>query len=424
MRGRRRREINSAGGADHRGDHDPGVVAPERAVEEPAQPGRDGGGAQAQRGAHLARLDQEVRWRAAPLLVHPGGGEAVEPVVDEHLAEDRVVTAPVDIGPVVGRHGGDRGHEAQRDEHHHDEWRGRRDRGAGEGRRRAPPSGRRRRGRARPARPGASWPERPGPPTPRPGPTTRAFPVMKAFVVASAASTRSRIRRESEMLPRLRRIVTGLTASTSAAARPAPGPGHPADGPVQDEHGQRALEDLGQHDGPQVKAEEAQREGLDPQRARQLVHRDGAPRVEGAEDEVVPTRRHAAGGGAVEGLEGHVPDAPGVSRGGQRGHGQESGPGPARLVGWRAPEAKPRPADAGAVIGCSRTGQTTPGLHPGPGIPGGRGRGARTSSTRQGPAARFRARWRRHALRYLRDRGWNDESEDTSWPTPRRSRAT
>jgi hypothetical protein len=50
------------------------------------------------------------------------------------------------------------------------------------------------------------------------------LPVIKAFVVASAASTRSRIRSESEILPRLRRIVTGLTARTSAAARPAPAP--------------------------------------------------------------------------------------------------------------------------------------------------------------------------------------------------------
>ena len=47
---------------------------------------------------------------------------------------------------------------------------------------------------------------------------------MKAAVVASAASTSSRMSSESEMLPRLSRMVTGVAASTAAAASPAPAP--------------------------------------------------------------------------------------------------------------------------------------------------------------------------------------------------------
>ena len=333
MRGRRRREINSRGGADHRGDHDPGVVAPERAVEESVQAGRDGGGAQAQRGAHLARLDQEVRRRAAALLVHPGGGEAVDPVVDEHLAEDRVVTAPVDIGPVVRRYGGDRGHEAQRDEHHHDSGEsdvteapekgggGRRHEVHAEERGHDQP-GLEHLGLKGQAHPDTGQDQRPD--------LSRHEGFRGGIGRQHEEQNQERVRNIAPVEEDRDRADGQDECSRQARA----GPGHAADGPVQDEHGQCALEDLGQHDGPQVKAEQSQRECLHPQRARQLVHRDGAPRVEGAEDEVVPTGRHAAGGGAVEGLEIHVPDAPGVSRGGQRGHGQESGPGPARLVGW------------------------------------------------------------------------------------------
>ena len=64
--------------------------------------------------------------------------------------------------------------------------------------------------------------------------------------------------------------------------------GQATHGPVQHQHGQRALDRLGQHDRPDVEPEEPDRQGLDPQRTRELVHGDGAGRIEGAEEEVVP----------------------------------------------------------------------------------------------------------------------------------------
>ncbi len=62
-------------------------------------------------------------------------------------------------------------------------------------------------------------------PTSTPAQTSeRRRPDWTARMVASAASTSSRMRSVSEMLPRSSRITIGLTASTSAATMPAPAP--------------------------------------------------------------------------------------------------------------------------------------------------------------------------------------------------------
>ena len=127
---------------------------------------------------------------------------------------------------------------------------------AGQAQRPAPPSGRRCRARAGRARPGASWPGRPGRPRRPRGRAGAGGPTCRRRVAASAARTSRRISSESEMLPRLSRTVTGVTASATAAISPAPGAGHAADGAVEDEHGQRALDDLGQDEGPDVEAEQ------------------------------------------------------------------------------------------------------------------------------------------------------------------------
>ncbi len=113
---------------------------------------------------------------------------------------------------------------------------------------------------------------------------------------------------------------------------------HPAHGAVEDEDGQGPLDHLGQHDGPDVEAEEAYRERLEPERPRQLVDRDRAPGVEGTEEEVVPVPRHAAHRGAVEGLERGAADAPAVGECRERGDHEERRSRPPGLVRGRAPE--------------------------------------------------------------------------------------
>lgn len=55
----------------------------------------------------------------------------------------------------------------------------------------------------------------------------RNRPRSNAEEVASAASTVSRISRESDTLPRFSATVTGLTASTTAAVMPATGSNAP-----------------------------------------------------------------------------------------------------------------------------------------------------------------------------------------------------
>ncbi len=58
---------------------------------------------------------------------------------------------------------------------------------------------------------------------------------------------------------------------------PGAGAGHAAHGAVEDEHGERALDDLGQDHGPDVEAEEAEGERLDPERARGACRRTPCP---------------------------------------------------------------------------------------------------------------------------------------------------
>ena len=155
-------------------------------------------------------------------------------------------------------------------------------------------------------------------------------------------------------------------------------PGDPAHGAVEDEHGQGALDHLGQDERPDVKAEEAYRERLDPERARQLVDGDGAPGVEGPVEEVVPVLRHAARGSAVKGLERVAVHPPRVGQRGEGGDDQECRPRPARLIRRRSPELpaalssrggrtgvqRQRPPDeqrAGGRVGARRR---APGRHP------------------------------------------------------------
>ncbi len=122
---------------------------------------------------------------------------------------------------------------------------------------------------------------------------------------------------------------------------------HAPDGTVEHEHGESALDGLGQHDGPDVKAEQPDRQRLHPERTGQLVNGDGAPRIERAEEEVVPALGHAAHRGAVERLERRVVHAPRVGQRGQRGHSQQKGSGPPGLVRRRAPELPAHPTHGG-----------------------------------------------------------------------------
>ena len=120
--------------------------------------------------------------------------------------------------------------------------------------------------------------------------------------------------------------------------QPGAGAGDAPHGAVEHEHGEGALDGLGENDGPDVEAEHADRQRLHPERAGQLVDRDRAPGVEGAEEEVVPALRHAAYRGAVERLERRAVHAPHVGERGQCRDDEERRPGPAGLVGWRQPE--------------------------------------------------------------------------------------
>ena len=150
------------------------------------------------------------------------------------------------------------------------------------------------RGRAGPATPGSSWPGRPDPPRGRRRREGCSRPVVQAAVAASAARTRSRTSRESEMLPRSSRTVTGVTAKAAAAVRPAPGARDAPDGAVEDEHRERTLRRPGGAPWPRCGSRRSATRAPEPRRRRQLVDGHRSPRVEGAEEEVVPALRHAA----------------------------------------------------------------------------------------------------------------------------------
>ena len=121
---------------------------------------------------------------------------------------------------------------------------------------------------------------------------------------------------------------------------PGAGTGHPADRAVEDEHGEHAFDHLGEDQRPHVEAEDAQRQGLYPERTREFVDRDRGPGVGRAVEEVVQVHRHAARRAAVEGLDVDLVDAPGVGEAGQRGDDQQRRAGPHRLVGGGAPETE------------------------------------------------------------------------------------
>ena len=68
---------------------------------------------------------------------------------------------------------------------------------------------------------------------------------------------------------------------------------------VDQRDGRDAHERLGHEDAPRVKAEGPDRERLDPQRERRLVHRHEPAGIERVVEEVVPARAHRAHGRAV-----------------------------------------------------------------------------------------------------------------------------
>ncbi len=129
-------------------------------------------------------------------------------------------------------------------------------------------------------------------------------------------------------------------------------PGQPADRPVQHQDGEHALGHLRQDQGPDVKAEDPQRQGLHPERARQLVDGDGPSRIERPEDEVVPAFRHAARRRAVERLDAGAGHSPAVRDRRDDGDGQQRRPGPGGLIRGRAPRRQ-----EAAPVRCSRCGR-------------------------------------------------------------------
>ena len=162
----------------------------------------------------------------------------------------------------------------------------------------------------------------------------RQRPFRMADTVASAASTSSRIMSESGMLPRFNVDRGRAGRQHHGGHQPGQRPAQSSHAVVEHEHRQRALHGRGRHDGPLVEAEEPHRQGLHPQGAGELVDRDRAGGVEGAEDEVVPVLRHGAHGGGVEDLDGRA-DVPGVGQRGQGRHEQEAGRAQA---GWSSGE--------------------------------------------------------------------------------------
>ena len=318
---------------DQRGQEEPCRVATQGSVEEAGRsPGeRHRGGTAGRRRRH-----GEGRRRAAGLVEHVAG-EAVGAVVEEDLAEDGVVAAAVDVGPVVCRHEGDDAHPAQRHGEHDEEREGDvaettgqagggRGEDVGEVERRQDQPGLEHLGLEGQADPDAGDDE--------------------GLQAAGREGGSGGVGREHEQEHEQRvRDVAPVEqdrdrrdGQCDGRGEAGTGAGDAAHGAVEDEHGQRSFHDLGQHDGPDVEAEDPQGERLDPECARELVDRDGAPGVEGPEEEVVPTLRHAPRRGAVEGLEEGAAHAPAVRECRQRGHGQERGPGPPGLVGRRAPE--------------------------------------------------------------------------------------
>jgi len=80
----------------------------------------------------------------------------------------------------------------------------------------------------------------------------------------------------------------GRNGKHRRGGQPGRRPGQPADRPVQHQHGEHTLDHLRQNQRPDVKAEDPQRQGLHPQRPRQLVDGDRPGRIERPEDEVMP----------------------------------------------------------------------------------------------------------------------------------------
>ena len=297
------------------------------------------------------RRSHRGRCRVAPGLVQGVAGKSVGAVVEEHLAENGVVAAGVDVGTLVRRNERDDGHPTQRDDDHDENGdrdmsepayqvgdRGGQD--VGEVERREDQPGLQHLGLEREADPDARDDE---------------------GVQSARRECQGRgICREHEQQYQQRvRDVAPVEQDRDRRGGQGHGRGEAGTrtsdathGAVEDQYRQHALHHLGQDDGPGVKAEDPHGERLDPEGAREFVDRDRAPRVEGGEEEVVPALRHAARRGTVEGLDGRVPDTPAVGEGCQRRDDEERRPGPAGLVGWRPPELPAAAAGGGWV--CSR----------------------------------------------------------------------
>ena len=310
------------------------------AASRPSPPSRKRAGPRAERvggGAAARGRGPSDRGRAAARLVEEVAAEAIGAVVEEHLAEDRVVAAAVHVGTVRRGNEGDDAHPAQGDGDHGQEGEGdlpdaafqaghRRRQYVGEEERRQDDPGLEHFGLEGEADPDAREDE--------------------GLQPSRHEGGRRGVRRQhqEQNQERVRDVAAvqqdGDRCRGQGGGRHESGPGaaDPADGAVEHQDGQRPLDGLRQHHRPDVEAEEADGQGLQPEGSGQLVDRDRSPRVEGAEEEVVPVLRHAAHRRAVERLESRAPAAPAVREQCQRGDQQEGRSGPARLIGRGTPE--------------------------------------------------------------------------------------
>ena len=197
--------------------------------------------------------------------------ETVQAVVDEDLREEGVVAAPVDVGAVMGRHGGDGGHPTERDHHHDQSAEGdvpdAPDKG---GRGRCHQVGREEGGQDEPrlehlglerqAHPHPGQQQRPE----APGRQRQGGGVGRQH----QQEDEERVR---DVAP-IQQDGDGTDGQHQRGHQAGPRTADATDGAVEDEHRERTFDHLRQHDGPRVEAEDAQREGLDPQGPRQLVH--------------------------------------------------------------------------------------------------------------------------------------------------------
>ena len=287
----------------------------------------------------VPRQGEQVGRRAAtPRGVCQPRSEADEPVVGEHLVEEGVVAAPIDIGPARLRDQGDDRHPAERHDPDHQRARRQVPHSPQErGHRGGDEVGQEERGDHEP---GLHHLGLEGEADQCAGPQQRA----QATGLAGADGGIG-CQHEQQDEQRVRDVAAVEQDHDRAPGQhqrgdhAGSGAGHSPDGAVQDEDGEHPLDHLGQDERPDMEPEDPEGDGLDPERARDLVDRDRGPRVCRPVEEVVQAQRHAARRPAVEGLEVGLIEAPGVRQAGQRGDDQKRRARPTRLVGGGAPDA-------------------------------------------------------------------------------------